>query len=166
MPCGERDGAIKGKINPCKSWSALRNVEYRLIGQHRSRKPCSAQQSHLIRRIFLAHIEIAAPQETDRSDDGLVRGCGDRRSYHLGASSPRRPATHLCRATHRTCSCGGAQTVGTGVGDIATIDAPALIRTLRTTPLVFTDVVLTRGGSESRPANADLRRGDLVRPAR
>jgi hypothetical protein len=59
-----------------------------------------------------------------------------------------------------------AQTVGTGVGDIATIDAPALIRTLRTTPLVFTDVVLSRGGSESRPANADPRRGDLVRPAR
>ena len=44
-----------------------------------------------------------------------------------------------------------AQTVGTGVGDIA---------------LVFTDVVLSRGGSESRPANADPRRGYLVRPAR
>lgn len=58
-----------------------------------------------------------------------------------------------------------AQTVGTGVGDIATIDAPALLRTLHTTPLVFTDVMLTRRGVESRPADADPRRGDFVRPA-
>jgi murein DD-endopeptidase MepM/ murein hydrolase activator NlpD len=57
-----------------------------------------------------------------------------------------------------------AQTVGTGVGDIATINAPALLRTLHTMPLVFTEVVLTRRGSESRPAAADPRRGDLVRP--
>lgn len=57
-----------------------------------------------------------------------------------------------------------AQTVGTGIGDIATIDAPALIRRLHTIPLVFTDVVLTRRGSEYRPMNADPRRGDLVRP--
>jgi hypothetical protein len=57
-----------------------------------------------------------------------------------------------------------AQTVGTGVGDIATIDAPALLRTLHTMPLAFTDVVLTRRGSESRPAAADPRRGDLLRP--
>jgi hypothetical protein len=58
-----------------------------------------------------------------------------------------------------------AQTVSTGVGDIATTDATALIRTLHTTPLVFTDVVLSRRGVESRPAEADPRRGDLVRPA-
>jgi Peptidase family M23 len=58
-----------------------------------------------------------------------------------------------------------AQTIGTGIGDIDTIDAPALIRTLHTFPVVFTDVVLTRRDTESRPASADVRRGDLVRPA-
>jgi murein DD-endopeptidase MepM/ murein hydrolase activator NlpD len=58
-----------------------------------------------------------------------------------------------------------AQTIGTGIGDITTIDAPALIRTLPTYPLVFTDVVFTRRGSESHPLNADPRRGDLLRPA-
>ena len=58
-----------------------------------------------------------------------------------------------------------AQSIGTGIGDITTIDAPALIRTLHTYPLVFTDVVLTRRGSESQPANADPRRGDLLRNA-
>ena len=58
-----------------------------------------------------------------------------------------------------------AQSVGTGIGDIATMDAPAFIRTLHTHPLVFTDVVLTRRGSESQPVSADPRRGDLVRPA-
>ena len=57
-----------------------------------------------------------------------------------------------------------AQTIGTGIGDVATMDAPAVLRTLHTYPLLFTDVVLTRRGSESRPAPADLRRGDLVRP--
>ena len=57
-----------------------------------------------------------------------------------------------------------AQTVGTGFGDITTVDAPALIRTLQTYPLLFTDVVLTQRGSESQPVNADPRRGDLVRP--
>lgn len=41
----------------------------------------------------------------------------------------------------------------------------ALIRTLRTYPLVFRNVVLTRDGSPSTPATADPRRGDLVAPA-
>ena len=58
-----------------------------------------------------------------------------------------------------------AQTIGTGIGDVATMDAPAVLRTLHTYPLVFTDVVLTRRDSESQPVNADPRRGDLVRPA-
>jgi Peptidase family M23 len=57
-----------------------------------------------------------------------------------------------------------AQTIGTGIGDVATMDAPAVLGTLHTDPLVFTDVVLTRRGSESQPVNADPRRGDLVRP--
>ena len=47
----------------------------------------------------------------------------------------------------------------------ATIDASALLRTLHTYPLVLTDVVLTRRGSESQTAYADPRRGDLIRPA-
>jgi hypothetical protein len=45
------------------------------------------------------------------------------------------------------------------------MDAPAIIRTLHTYPLVFTDVVLTRRGNESQAADVDPRRGDLVRPA-
>lgn len=57
-----------------------------------------------------------------------------------------------------------AQTVGTGVGDVATMDIPTVLRTLHTYPLVFTDVVLTRRDRESRPAAADPRRGDTVRP--
>lgn len=58
-----------------------------------------------------------------------------------------------------------AQTVGTGVGDVATMDIPTVLRTLHTYPLIFTDVVLTRRERESRPAAADPRRGDTVRPA-
>jgi murein DD-endopeptidase MepM/ murein hydrolase activator NlpD len=58
-----------------------------------------------------------------------------------------------------------AQTVGTGIGDVATIDASTLLRTLHTYPLVLTNVVLTRRGSESQPTYADPRRGDLIRPA-
>jgi murein DD-endopeptidase MepM/ murein hydrolase activator NlpD len=58
-----------------------------------------------------------------------------------------------------------AQTVGTGIGDLTTIDVSTLIRTLHTYPVVFTDVVLTRRGTESQPASADPRRGDLVRPS-
>jgi hypothetical protein len=57
-----------------------------------------------------------------------------------------------------------AQTIGTGIGDIATIDIPATIRTLHTRPLVFTDVVLIRGNEQLSSGNADPRRGDLVRP--
>jgi murein DD-endopeptidase MepM/ murein hydrolase activator NlpD len=45
-------------------------------------------------------------------------------------------------------------------------DPVELVRALRTYPLVFDDVVLTRDGSESTPSVADPRRGDLVRPAR
>ena len=58
-----------------------------------------------------------------------------------------------------------AQTIGTGIGDVATMDIETTIRTLHTRPLVFTDVVLTRRGEESTPGNADPRRGDLVRNA-
>jgi hypothetical protein len=58
-----------------------------------------------------------------------------------------------------------AQTIGTGIGDVATMDAPTIIRTLHTYPLMFTDVVLSRRGNESQPPNVDARRGDLVRPA-
>jgi len=57
-----------------------------------------------------------------------------------------------------------AQTVGTGVG-VATMDIPTIIRSLHAFPVVLIDVVLTRRDTESRPANADVRRGDLVRPA-
>jgi peptidase M23-like protein len=58
-----------------------------------------------------------------------------------------------------------AQTRGTGIADVATMDIEATLRTLHTRPLVVTDVVLTRRGQQSMPGNADLRRGDLVRPA-
>jgi murein DD-endopeptidase MepM/ murein hydrolase activator NlpD len=58
-----------------------------------------------------------------------------------------------------------AQTIGTGIGDVATMDVPTTIRTLHTRPLVFTDVVITRRGEESQPDSADPRRGDFVRPA-
>lgn len=58
-----------------------------------------------------------------------------------------------------------AQTIGTGIGDLAAMNIETTIRTLHTYPLVFTDVVLTRRGSESQPVNADPRRGDLLRPA-
>jgi len=58
-----------------------------------------------------------------------------------------------------------AQTLGTGIGDVATMDIPTVLHTLHTYPLVFTDVVLTRRDRESRPVAADPRRGDTVRPA-
>jgi hypothetical protein len=37
------------------------------------------------------------------------------------------------------------QTIGTGIGDVTTIDAAAILRTLHTYPLVFTNVVHTDG---------------------
>jgi hypothetical protein len=58
-----------------------------------------------------------------------------------------------------------AQTIGTGIGDVTTMDASTLLRTLHTYPLVLTNVVLTRRDSESQPTYADPRRGDLIRPA-
>ena len=42
-------------------------------------------------------------------------------------------------------------------------DRPDTDDTVRTFPVVFRDVVLIRGGRESTPAGADLRRGDHVR---
>jgi murein DD-endopeptidase MepM/ murein hydrolase activator NlpD len=59
-----------------------------------------------------------------------------------------------------------AQNQQSGIDDISAIPDPGrLLRTLRTYPLLFRGVVLTRAGSASRPATADPRRGDLVRPA-
>ena len=57
-----------------------------------------------------------------------------------------------------------AQTIGTGIGDVETMDVSEVIRTLHTYPLVFSNVVHTRRGNESRPQAADPRRGDLLRP--
>jgi hypothetical protein len=59
-----------------------------------------------------------------------------------------------------------AQNLPTGIGDIRTIDAPELLRTLHTYPLLFRDATLIRGGVESRPPAVDPRRGDIVRPTR
>jgi Peptidase family M23 len=58
-----------------------------------------------------------------------------------------------------------AQSTGTGIGDVTTTDARAILRTLHTYPVVFSNVVFTRRGNESRPVTADPRRGDLLRPA-
>jgi hypothetical protein len=58
-----------------------------------------------------------------------------------------------------------AQTLPTGVGDLRTIDAPELLRTLHTFPLLFRDATLIRGGEEIRSAAVDPRRGDIVSPA-
>jgi hypothetical protein len=57
-----------------------------------------------------------------------------------------------------------AQTTGTGIGDVTAVD-PAVLRSVHTYPLVFSNVVFTRRGDESRPVTADPRRGDLLRPA-
>src|ERR671916_2640664 len=43
-------------------------------------------------------------------------------------------------------------------------DSPDFGEQARTVPVVFRDVVLIRGGNESTPAQADLRRGDHIRP--
>jgi murein DD-endopeptidase MepM/ murein hydrolase activator NlpD len=48
--------------------------------------------------------------------------------------------------------------------DLGTDDPIGLLRSIRTFPLVFRDVTLTRGGTVSDPALADPRRGDLVAP--
>ena len=42
-------------------------------------------------------------------------------------------------------------------------DSPEFGEQVRTVPIVFRNVVLIRGGSESTPAEADLRRGDHIR---
>jgi hypothetical protein len=48
--------------------------------------------------------------------------------------------------------------------DLGTDDPIGVLRSIRTFPLVFRDVALTRGGTVSTPAVADPRRGDLVSP--
>jgi murein DD-endopeptidase MepM/ murein hydrolase activator NlpD len=57
-----------------------------------------------------------------------------------------------------------AQTLPTGIVDLATIDGPKMLKTLHTYPLVFRGVSLVRGGVETRPTAVDPRRGDFVRP--
>jgi hypothetical protein len=42
-------------------------------------------------------------------------------------------------------------------------NSPAFGEQVRTVPVVFRDAVLIRGGRESTPAKADLRRGDQIR---
>ncbi|HSK82242.1 MAG TPA: M23 family metallopeptidase, partial [Rubrobacter sp.] len=42
-------------------------------------------------------------------------------------------------------------------------EGPDLDHQVRTVPVVFRDVVLSRGARESTPAEADLRRGDQIR---
>ena len=48
--------------------------------------------------------------------------------------------------------------------ELADEDIVELLRTVRTYPLVLSDVLLTRNGSKSEPAVVDPRRGDFVRP--
>jgi hypothetical protein len=48
--------------------------------------------------------------------------------------------------------------------DLGTDDPIGLLRSIRTFPLVFRDVTLTRGGTVSTPTLADPRRGDLLTP--
>jgi hypothetical protein len=43
-------------------------------------------------------------------------------------------------------------------------DSPDFSEQVLTVPVAFRDVVLIRGGTESTPAEADLRRGDHIRP--
>jgi murein DD-endopeptidase MepM/ murein hydrolase activator NlpD len=43
-------------------------------------------------------------------------------------------------------------------------EGPELDHQARTTPVVIGDVLLMRNGRESTPAEADLRRGDHIRP--
>lgn len=43
-------------------------------------------------------------------------------------------------------------------------DSPDLDQQARTVPIVFRDVLLIRNGDESTPVEADLRRGDQIRP--
>ena len=57
-----------------------------------------------------------------------------------------------------------AQTLPTGIGDIATVDGPQLLKTLHTYPLLFRGASLIRDGVETRPTAVDPRRGDFVRP--
>jgi fructose-bisphosphate aldolase class 1 len=45
-------------------------------------------------------------------------------------------------------------------------DSPNFNEQVRTVPIVFRNVVLIRGGRESTPAEADLRRGDHFRRVR
>jgi len=59
-----------------------------------------------------------------------------------------------------------AQTLPTGVADLATIDGPKMVKTLRTYPLLFRGASLIRGGVETRPTAVDPRRGDFVRSTR
>ena len=43
-------------------------------------------------------------------------------------------------------------------------DSPDFSKQVLTVPVVFRDAILIRGGTEPTPAEADLRRGDHIRP--
>ena len=57
-----------------------------------------------------------------------------------------------------------AQTLPTGIADVATIDGSQLVKTLHTYPLLFRGASLVRDGVETWPTSVDPRRGDVVRP--
>lgn len=57
------------------------------------------------------------------------------------------------------------QNVPAGIGDLATTDLVPFLRTVRTYPVAFRGVTVDRGGRRWAPGLAELRRGDLVRPA-
>jgi hypothetical protein len=57
-----------------------------------------------------------------------------------------------------------AQTLPTGIADIATVDGPQLLKALHTYPLLFRGASLIRDGVETRPTAVDPRRGDYVHP--
>jgi hypothetical protein len=74
----------------------------------------------------------------------------------------------MARVGNSGASCGPdihiqAQTLPTGITDIAMIDGPRLLKTLHTYPLLFRGASLVRAGNESWPTAVDPRRGDFVR---
>ena len=123
---------------------------------------------------------IGSTDNRFQSGNNIVIDIGGGRFLLMGASQPRQHPGQGRRSGHaRPTDCPGgnsgntsephlhiqAQSAGTGIGDIATMDVPTIIRTLHTYPLVFSHMVLTRRGTESQPASANPRRGDLLRSA-
>jgi murein DD-endopeptidase MepM/ murein hydrolase activator NlpD len=109
---------------------------------------------------------VGAIGQTPAQGNHLVLAIGDRRYAllaHLQQGSVRVGLGERVRRGQHIAAIGDSGNSLAPHLHFQVQDRPDSGEQLRSVPVVFRDVVLTRGGRESTPASADLRRGDHVR---